>query len=146
MNNNCQVDFYVLASEQQSAKQVACRLAMKAWEQGYHVLVLTPDEDEAQSLDQEMWNFPSGRFLPHARGQADAEVAVSIEIQGAGIPDDRDVVINLSDQAVTEPGQLKRLLEIVPCADQQRLASRQKFRVYRELGLQPSTHNIEQGQ
>jgi len=143
-NDNCQVDFYVLAGAEQSAEHVACRLAMKAWEQGFHVVVLAADEDEAISLDRAMWDIPAGRFLPHSRGPADADIQVSIDVHGAEIPEGRDLVINLADQPVSEPGRFRRLLEIVPCSDQQRRASRQKFRIYRDLGLEPATHNLDQ--
>jgi DNA polymerase-3 subunit chi len=143
-SNNCQVAFYVLADAEQSAEHLACRLAMKAWEQGFHVVVLAADEDEAISLDRTMWNIPAGRLLPHSRGPADAHTHVSIDVHGAEIPDGRDLVINLADQPVSEPGRFRRLLEIVPCADQRRRASRQKFRIYRDLGLEPETHNLDQ--
>jgi len=145
MNSSCQVDFYVLASAEQSANHIACRLAMKAWEQGYRVMVLAADENEASLLDGIMWEFPVGRFLPHSRGPADEDTPVSIDVHGTEIPDGRDVVINMADQPVSEPGRFKRLLEIVPGAEKQRLASRQKFRVYREQGLEPSTHNMGPG-
>lgn len=133
----------MLDDEQQSAAHIACRLAMKAWEQGHRVMVLTADEREAASLDEVMWDFPAGRFLPHARASAGSDTPVSIDVHGARIPEGRDVVINLSDQPVMETGRFRRLLEIVPCAEPQRLASRRKFRVYRETGLEPVTHHIE---
>ncbi len=142
MNASCQVDFYVLARPDQSAERLACRLAMMAWEQGHHVAVLTADEKDADALDEIMWDYPPGRFLPHSRGQADSETPVSIDTCAAEIPADRDVVINLADSAVPEPGRFKRLLEIVPGVEQKRLASRQKFREYRNLGLSPASHTI----
>jgi DNA polymerase-3 subunit chi len=138
----CQVDFYVLARPEQSAQRLACKLAMMAWEQGHHVAVLTADENEADSLDEIMWDYPPGRFLPHSRGAADPETPVSIDTCAVEIPADRDVVINLADTAVPEPGRFKRLLEIVPGVEQKRLACRQKFREYRELGLSLASHTI----
>ena len=142
MDDACQIDFYVLDNPEQSAEHFACQLAMMAWEQGHHVAVLTADEHEADSLDEIMWNFPHGRFLPHARGKADSNTAVCIETHDAEIQADRDVAINLADCAVSEPGRFKRLLEIVPSTEHKRLASRHKFREYRNLGLNPESHKI----
>ena len=142
MSSTCQVDFYVLARPEQSAERLACKLAMMAWEQGHHVVVLTANENEADSLDEIMWDYPPGRFLPHSRGTADPETPVSIDTCSAEIPAGRDVVINLADTAVPEPGRFKRLLEIVPGVEQKRLASRQKFREYRDLGLSLASHTI----
>jgi DNA polymerase-3 subunit chi len=142
MSCNCQVDFYVLANPRESAEHLACKLAMMAWEQGHHVAILTADDSDAASLDEIMWDFPPGRFLPHSHGKAGSENPVSIDSYSADIPADRDVVINLADAAVPDPGRFRRLLEIVPGAVQKRLASRQKFRDYRDLGLNPASHTI----
>jgi DNA polymerase-3 subunit chi len=142
VNSSCQVDFYVLARPGQSAERLACKLAMMAWEQGHHVAILTANESDAESLDEAMWDFPPGRFLPHSRGKADSDTPVSIDSHDMDIPPGRDVVINLADVAVPEPSRFKRLLEIVPGAEQKRLASRRKFREYRNLGLNPASHTI----
>ena len=142
MSRACQVDFYVLARASQSAERLACRLAMMAWEQGHAVAVLTADEDAAGALDEIMWDFPPGRFLPHGRGLSDAENPVGIGSLDSAIPAGRDVVINLADTAVPEPDRFSRLLEIVPAEEQRRQASRIKYRVYRDLGLEPAHHTI----
>ena len=73
-----QVDFYVLEDPALSPGRLACRLCMMAWEQGHRVAVLAGSEEEARALDDLMWDFPPGRFLPHALGAADAGVPVSI--------------------------------------------------------------------
>jgi DNA polymerase-3 subunit chi len=142
MGSACQVDFYVLANPTHSAHQLACRLAMMAWEQGHRVAVVATSQDEAESLDEIMWDFPAGRFLPHQRGSSPANTPICIDVGEKDITPDRDVVINLADTAIPEPARFKRLLEIVPGAEQHRLASREKFREYRKLGLSPVSHTI----
>jgi len=142
MSSAVQVDFYVLSNPGQSAERFACKLALMAWEQGHRVAVLTEDESHADALDEIMWDFPPGRFLPHSRGKVESKVQVSIDAHTADISIDRDLVINLADKAVAEPGRFKRLLEIVPGAEQKRLASRLKFRDYRNQGLDPVSHTI----
>lgn len=142
MSSTCQVAFYVLANAQQSALHLVCRLALMAWEQGHLVMVLAADETEAKSLDSLMWDFPEGRFLPHSSGPVDDGSPVRIGLPGREIPGNRDLVINMADIPVPEPGRFNRVLEIVPAAEQQRLASREKFREYRDMGLEPVTHNI----
>lgn len=142
MSDACQVDFYVLASSGLSAERLACRLAMMAWEQGHKVVVLTASEKDAATLDEIMWDFPAGRFLPHSRVETDVETPVRIETHGADIAVERDLVINLTDHPVSDPERFSRLLEIVPGEEQRRKASRQKFRAYRDLGLDPLSHQI----
>ncbi len=142
MNQACQVDFYVLARPTQSAGEVACRLAMMAWEQGFRVLVRTGDEDEANTLDQLMWDYPPGRFLPHETGQASEHVPVSIADSGSDIPEHRDLVINLCTDPVPDPQRFRRLCEIVPAENAHRTASRDKWRMYRDQGLDLEKHDL----
>ena len=142
MGAGCQVDFYVLGGGAQSAEKLACRLALMAWEQGHRVTVRTVNESAAASLDEIMWDSPSGRFLPHGRGAAGEKAPVRIDIEDADPAGDRDVIINLAESAVPEPDRYARLLEIVPGDEAQRLASRRKFRSYRDQGLDPVSHTI----
>jgi DNA polymerase-3 subunit chi len=136
------VDFYVLASAEMSAQHLACRLAMMAWEQGHRISVLAGDETEARSLDETMWDYPAGRFLPHGIGDAGASSPVRIVLRESEIGEDRDVVINLGEAPLEQPVRFARLLEIVPGDPSRRAASRQKFRSYRDLGLEPIHHKI----
>ena len=141
MTQACQVDFYVLARPTQSPGQFVCRLAMMAWEQGHRILVRTENQEEASRLDELMWDYPPGRFLPHGLGGREA-APVAITTRDEAIPEDRNLVINLCTQPVPEPEHLARLCEIVPAEPSQRTASREKFRAYRARGLAPETHDI----
>jgi len=138
-----QVDFYVLEDPALSPGRLACRLCMMAWEQGHRVAVLAGSEEDARALDDLMWDFPPGRFLPHALGAVDAAVPVSIVPDAAQLDPGRDVVINLAAAPVPEPGRFQRLLEIVPADPQRKIASRDKFRQYRDWGLSPGSHQIK---
>ncbi len=90
--------------------------------------MLAASEEDARHLDELMWDFPPGRFLPHELGHADSDVPVAILAAPDPVPADRDVVINLSGDAVPDPGRFRRLLEIVPADTQLRESSRDKFR------------------
>jgi DNA polymerase-3 subunit chi len=142
MATACQVDFYVLARPTQSAEQLACRLAMMAWEQGHRIVVCTTDDAAARRLDELMWDEPPGRFLPHATGTDDGAAPVHIQPGNAGIAAHRDLVINLCPEAVPESGRFARLCEIVPADPAQRSASRVKFKIYRDSGLSPEHHRM----
>jgi DNA polymerase III subunit chi len=137
----CQVDFYVLQDEAQSAELLACKLALTAWEHGKRIMVLVSSDADCQRLDELMWVHPQGRFLPHAPGEglpAPVRIGTISELMGQAA----DVLINLTATAILEPARFQRLLELVPANDSQREASRQKFREYRARGLEPAHHPI----
>jgi len=143
MTDACQVDFYVLGDGALTAEQLACRLALMAWEQGHRIAVLTETTDHANKLDGLMWDYPAGRFLPHSAEPGDTRAPVIIGKSDMPIPGDREVIINLTSTAISGLDRFKRLLEIVPGSPSQRTASRHKFRSYREQGLNPASHPIE---
>ena len=140
MTSGCQVDFYVLGSAEQSAQQLACRLAMMAWEQGYRIAVMVEDQQQAHSLDELMWELPAGRFLPHALDSDPSAAPVRIGTTLDRIDSETDVIINLTAGEIREPERFKRLLEIVPANEAERAASRIKFRAYRNRNLDPVSH------
>jgi len=143
VSGSCQVDFYVLGASAASAGHLACRLSLKAWEEGHRVSVLAADEQDARRLDQLMWEFPAGRFLPHEVGRKDCAAPVVIVHDPGSLAADRDVIVNLSPSAIPEPGRFQRLLEIVPADSALRESSRDKFRAYRSQGLKPNHHQMQ---
>lgn len=140
-DERCQVDFYLLGAAAQDPGRLACKLATMAWERGHAVAIVTTDESAAARLDKLLWEYPEGRFVPHERADSDAGTA-PVSILTGPPPGRGDVVINLTSEALPQPQSFRRLLEIVPFADSEREASRDKFRAYRRLGLAPETHEI----
>jgi DNA polymerase-3 subunit chi len=140
--DTCQVDFYLLGESSPGAAKLACRLALMALERKQKIFIVTATEASSEQLDELMWQYPEGRFIPHARagGQDSAKAPVNIGTLSRLNP--ADVVINLCTEAVVQPERFSRVLEIVPYDDNEKEASRVKFRIYRNLGLNPQTHEI----
>jgi DNA polymerase-3 subunit chi len=137
---DCQVDFYLLGPDAQDAGQLACRLALMAWERGHVIDIVTANASAVKALDEMLWQHPPQRFVPHTTDPSGAPAPIRIH---QGMPaGDCDVVINLTTTALAEPARCRRLLEIVPHRDAERTASREKFRAYRALGIEPGTHQI----
>ncbi len=139
---SCQVDFYLLGDTSTGAGNLACRLALMAWERKQSIFIINPSGSACDSLDNMMWQFPEGRFLPHARandpqaGKSPVCLGTVADLKPA------DVVINLCPEAVPQPERFSRILEIVPFAEHERQASRVKYKTYLNLGIKPQTHEI----
>lgn len=141
-DDNCQVDFYLLGSAAKSAEKLACKLAMMAWERGHRIAIVTENAAAAAALDQLMWDYPAGRFLPHERCGADEASVAPVCILPSPPSEAAEVLINLSSEPMPEPRLFGRLLEIVPFQPDDRRASRDKYRAYSAMGIEPSTHEI----
>ena len=138
----CQVDFYLLGDASLNAGKLACRLAMMAWERKQQVFICAPSEASIDQLDKLMWEFPPGRFLPHARTDAVAAAKAPVNIGTLSSLKPAEVLINLCSDAIPQPARFKRILEIVPFAENERQASRAKYKTYSNLGLKPELHEM----
>jgi DNA polymerase-3 subunit chi len=138
----CEVDFYLLGDKSHSAEHLACRLAMMAWERNQKVYICVASDTAIESLDQLMWQYPEGRFLPHTPANHSDASKAPIKVGTLSSLEPTEVVINLCLEAIQQPAQFSRILEIVPYDDNEREACRVKYRNYRNLGLNPQTHEM----
>jgi DNA polymerase-3 subunit chi len=137
------VDFYVLRVSGELAKQqFACRLAEKAYKLKHAVHIHTGNPESARRLDDLLWTFRDGSFVPHeVLGPATPEAPVTIG-SGDVLPGDRDLLINLGESVPDEAGSFSRVAEIVTADEDSKATSRQRFVDYREQGHTLDTHNL----
>lgn len=138
------IDFYVLPGDEPHARRVtACRLIEKAYRQGHRLYLKTESEAETQVLDDLLWTFRQGSFVPHELAEsADPEAPVII---GSGVPpaDMRDVLINLGSDMVVGFENFDRVAELVDQQEYIRRAGRQRYKLYQSQGYEIQTHQIE---
>ncbi|MDH5784045.1 MAG: DNA polymerase III subunit chi [Chromatiales bacterium] len=142
------VDFYILEQQQGEARnRFACRLAEKAWQQGNRVYIHTQDAEHSRRLDELLWTFRDGSFVPHALDQdANADV-VPIHIGHGEEPCHHDeVLINLTAEVPLFFSRFERVAEIVDQSEQCRTQGRERFRFYRDRGYPLENHTINAGQ
>jgi DNA polymerase-3 subunit chi len=139
------VDFYVLEESSSAGRlKLACRLAEKAYLAGQVALVWHTDVQELKALDDLLWTFMDGSFVPHemlSPGASVAECPVILSV-GAAPPTTVDIIINLAAEVPTCLSQTRRVAEIIDGDDARRRAGRTRFKAYRDLGIQPASHNI----
>ena len=138
------VDFYVLSeSGEHARRQFACRLAEKAYKLRHRVHIHVPGSDTAAQLDDLLWTFRDGSFVPHEllSGAVSPEAPVTI---GCGpLPAfDCDLLINLDDAVPERAGAFPRVAEVVTSDEDCRSRSRQRFVDYRDQGHTLETHNL----
>ena len=85
-----------------------------------------------------------GSFVPHEMLTANASSAESPVLLSAGAvpPSDVDIIINLAPDVPSCLAQTRRVAEIIDGDDARRRAGRARFKAYRDLGVQPASHNI----
>ena len=143
-----QVDFYVLTGDEPGARlRFACRLVEKAWLKRHRVRVQLEPGGELEDFDQLLWTFSDRAFIPHRRaGSPDdapppARAPVVIADSDAVDTADGDVIVNLSATLPPIEGWA-RIAEVVDADAVRRTKGRDRFRVYRDRGLEPKTHDM----
>ena len=137
------IDFYVLAATQSSARlRFACRLTEKAYGLNHRVHAYTSSVSMARELDELLWTFRQGSFVPHnllVSGEPLPDVPVTIgHDRAAG----DDFLINLADEIPAFFDQYQRIAEIVDSTAESRHTGRERFSFYRDNGFEPITHKI----
>lgn len=123
----------------------ACRLAYKAYTAQSQVIILTPDEQVLEMLNKALWTMTELDFIPHAR--ADDPIAAHTPILLAN-KEQKDfphhqILINLSNESMTEFAQFERVIEIVSKEEQDIVAGRERYKFYKQRGY-PLNHYVRQ--
>lgn len=139
------VDFYILDDSQPLQRlRFACRLAEKVWQQGHQVYIHTADAAESQRMDDLLWTFRDGSFVPHqVIDNAPLDEETPIHIGHGEEPRHHDtVLINLADSVPLFFSRFERVAEIIGGDEAHRALGRERFRFYKERGYPLEHHSI----
>lgn len=136
-------DFYLIAKPRfrDDPLLLVCELAKRAFESGQPTLILARSADQADALDEKLWEFDENAFIPHQLAGDDDDAITPVLIVAPGVETaDRSLVINLRDECA--PGLFERVLEVVPADEAQRLGSRERWKTYKAAGFEVNKHDM----
>lgn len=138
------VDFYILPDQAEKNRLIlACRLAEKAFKQGHSIYIHTASEQSSTRLDELMWTFRQGSFVPHQLATTDGEHApILIGHQQEAPEDQADVLLNMTTEVPLFFSRFQRVAELVNQAEEIRTQARTRFKFYRDRGYPMQTHNL----
>ena len=136
-------DFYLIQKDRfrEEPLLLVCELARKAHDANLWTLVLARDDEQAQRLDELLWEFDADAYIPHqlAGDEEDELTPVLIATPDADTPM-RALVINLRDEPVD--GSFDRVLEVVPADDSARGPLRERWKQYQSRGLELKKYDM----
>jgi DNA polymerase-3 subunit chi len=141
------VDFYILDHGTPEARlTLACRIAEKAVRTDHEVLINTPSDADSRRLDELLWTFSQGSFLPHRllSDNAQSDEGEPVWIGSGQEPRDGrwDLLINLAPDVPEFFSRFSRVAELVGADDDSRAVGRERFRYYRDRGYELRTHHV----
>ncbi|MDO9268379.1 MAG: DNA polymerase III subunit chi [Methylobacter sp.] len=138
-----EVSFYILPSESlQDRYFFACKLIEKAYRSGSFCYVLTDSAEQSQIIDDLLWTFRPGSFIPHQIYTGELpELEKVILIGSLNAPEHwQKVLFNLSSRYPAVGSQTERILEILDNSETTKEAGRNRYRQYQQSGMTVTTH------
>jgi DNA polymerase-3 subunit chi len=143
MSTTPRVDFYLLAGDSPKQLQLfCCRLTEKAWKLGHRVWIRTTDENETRQLDDLLWSFNEGGFLPHASVNDDQAQHSPVIIGMQPPPAAFDLLINLAPDVPEQAGQCSRIAEILNDNAELKQRGRARYAYYDKNNYTLQHHTI----
>jgi DNA polymerase-3 subunit chi len=139
------IDFYVLKQSGELNRQTfACRLAEKAYRLQNTVHIHAASPAQAKRIDDLLWTFREGSFVPHHILGAIPDDRVSAITIGCDeqVVANRDLLINLGVEIPSCAESFPRVAELVTSDDECKQQSRKRFAEYRDKGHTLETHNV----
>jgi DNA polymerase-3 subunit chi len=136
-------DFYLIAKERfrEEPLLLVCELARKAYDANLWTLVLARDAEQAEALDEMLWDMGDDAYIPHQIAGDEEDQLTPVLIASPDIDTAmRALVINLRDDAVE--GSFERVLEVVPADDSAREPLRERWKQYKARGLDLKKHDM----
>jgi DNA polymerase-3 subunit chi len=138
-------DFYMIANKTQFVEQpllLVCQLAQKAIASNQPCLIFCASIEQADYLDDLLWDFDDDAFVPHQIvGTDDDEDMTPILLVGPESQTPmRPLAINLRNEL--PPLGFQRVLEIVPAEDAARGPARTRWLAYKKLSFEVNKHDL----
>ena len=138
-----EVSFYILPSESfQDRYLFACKLIEKAYRSGSFCYVLTDSAEQSQIIDDLLWTFRVGSFIPHQIYTGEPpDIEKVILIGSLSAPENwQKVLFNLSSHYPGLGPQTERILEILDNSETTKAAGRDRYRRYQQSGTTVTTY------
>ena len=144
MKSQPRIDFYILENRSPNGRfRLACRIVEKAYLKNNNIYLLANNAEDSGTLDDLLWTFSQSSFVPHQLETSEKLVKCPVIIgtellQQNGI----DVLVSVADDPIKDFNTYPRIAEIVGIETSEKELSRNRFRYYRENGINPNTYHI----
>jgi len=147
------VTFYVLAESQRSTENelsdtpahfaLACQLCANFYRANQRVFVYTASQQDAEFIDQLLWQFDADSFVPHNLSGEGPARGAPVEISWQPPKQSRQVLINLASDIPAFANRFADIIEFVPAEATAKAEARERYKQYRQSGITPATVNAD---
>ena len=122
---------------------MACRLTEKVYHMGHQIYLHTESRTHTSLMDDLLWTYRAGAFLPHSVFENASDDYPPILIGHAAEPPvDAHLLINLSTEVPAFFSRFERVAEVIDQNDENKTSGRERFRFYRDRGYTLKSHQL----
>lgn len=126
---------FLPVSTNQKKVEIICQQAQKHFYQGDRLLILAPTDQAAHYLDELLWKYPEGSFLPHSISKIPCKEKIVITTVVDNL-NNANISINLHLEPCAIAQQFQILYELYDETHQDKLEkSKRRRQQYMSLGL-----------
>ncbi|MGF1682071.1 DNA polymerase III subunit chi [Photobacterium minamisatsumaniensis] len=135
------VDEKHLAVDSDYQLHFACHYAVMSYKQGHKVYLQAESKSQAEQIDEYLWQQEPDNFVPHnligegPRGGSPVEIGWP----GRRHSGRRGVLINLAQDAANFAVTFSQVVDFVPCDEKLKQLARERYKAYRQAGIQLQT-------
>jgi DNA polymerase III subunit chi len=140
-----EISFYVLATESiQERCLFASKLIEKAYRSGAFAYVLTDSPEQNQLIDDLLWTFRPGSFIPHQVFTGELPITENTVLIGSSSTPEGwlNLLINLSSKMPQDFQKVNRIIEILDNSEGSKALGRLRYRQYQQTENEITTHNM----
>ncbi|MGB7997780.1 DNA polymerase III subunit chi [Photobacterium halotolerans] len=134
--------FYIIDDAAPEARlKLAGQQAAWWYQQGQSVFLLAETREQAEWLDEYLWQQDPDNFVPHNLIGEGPRQGSPVEIGWPGLRHSgrRAVLINLSQDAPNFAVTFAQVVDFVPCDEKLKQQARERYKAYRLAGIQLQT-------
>ncbi len=126
----------------------ACQTVLRQYLAGQRVLVYCPDEQRLATFDRLLWAVEDTAFVPHVTSDSVHAASIAVVMVQNNLDDalsklrEHTWLLNLSDDCPPNLGSVNRVLEIVSEDEDDKLAARARWSVYKTQGHELKAHRL----
>lgn len=122
---------------------IVCKIIARHYYQNERVFVLSADQEQAEQVDEQLWQFEADAFVAHNLVGEGPRGGAPVEIGWQSTQNRRQTLIHLADEIATNLHLYQQIIDFVPADEAGKQQARERFKAYRRFGLTPQTESYE---
>jgi DNA polymerase-3 subunit chi len=117
-----------------------CRVAAKVWQVAGEADILCIDQEAAQQMDDMLWTFQAGAFVPHGLSNQEAVRIHTVQ----SCPESCNVLILCGLWNLPSPlPSCARLVDFIPAEVSAKESARTRYKQLKKIGYTLQVHSLE---